>query len=146
MLSATSDKSAAREQADLSNFDTLLARMRSVGVRVEASVSGDLDLVPPPVGREAMAALEEGYHNVLKHARSAPTKVCVSVRARNLSVTVTNDPPPIPPPHDFEAKGGSGISSLRERVARLGGRIEAGPTEAGGYRLHVSLPIPSETE
>ena len=34
----------------------------------------------------------------------------------------------------------SGLAGLAERAARLGGKVEAGPVEGGGYRLRVEVP------
>jgi len=41
-------------------------------------------------------------------------------------------------------RSGSGLAGIRERVEAVGGRIEAGPLRGRGYRLAVSVPIPSE--
>ena len=35
---------------------------------------------------------------------------------------------------------GSGIAGMRERAAALGGRLEAGAGEGGGFRVWASLP------
>jgi len=34
---------------------------------------------------------------------------------------------------------GNGLSGLRERVAAAGGRVDAGPLQAGGWQLRVTL-------
>ena len=36
---------------------------------------------------------------------------------------------------------GSGLVGLRERVATVGGEVEAGRSPDGGFRLRVSVPI-----
>jgi signal transduction histidine kinase len=41
--------------------------------------------------------------------------------------------------------GGSGLARLSERVTKVGGRPEAGPQPGGGFRLRVSVSIPSGT-
>ena len=40
---------------------------------------------------------------------------------------------------------GSGLLGMRERAARAGGRLEAGPQPAGGgFRVRLELPLPAE--
>jgi signal transduction histidine kinase len=39
------------------------------------------------------------------------------------------------------AGAGNGLAGLAERAGLLGGALTAGPTEAGGYRLRVSVPV-----
>jgi signal transduction histidine kinase len=36
---------------------------------------------------------------------------------------------------------GWGLNGLQERVSLLGGTLAAGPTEAGGWRVHASIPV-----
>jgi signal transduction histidine kinase len=40
--------------------------------------------------------------------------------------------------------GGSGLRGLRERAAEVGGRLDTGPVEDGGFELTATLPLPSE--
>ncbi|MGZ4165916.1 MAG: hypothetical protein ACXVFO_04865, partial [Solirubrobacteraceae bacterium] len=36
---------------------------------------------------------------------------------------------------------GNGVRGMRERAAALGGMLEAGPTDGGGWRVHAWLPM-----
>jgi signal transduction histidine kinase len=38
--------------------------------------------------------------------------------------------------------GGHGLRGMRERAAMLGGAVNAGPREQGGYRVSATLPYP----
>ena len=38
------------------------------------------------------------------------------------------------------AAGGHGLEGLRERLAEVGGRLEAGPVDTGGFRLFAEVP------
>jgi signal transduction histidine kinase len=39
------------------------------------------------------------------------------------------------------ASCGNGLLGMGERVAALGGRLEAGPRPAGGFRVLATLPL-----
>ena len=57
----------------------------------------------------------------------------------NLTITATDDgqggPALVP-------GSGHGLTGMRERAGLLGGALEAGPQPGGGFRVHVTLPIP----
>ena len=39
------------------------------------------------------------------------------------------------------ASGGKGLLGMRERVAALGGELQAGPRPDGGFRVRARLPL-----
>ena len=82
-------------------------------------------------GREALT-------NVAKHTGGAQTAVLLRYLPSTVEVVVENGPP-VP---GVEPMPGSGLGmvGLRERVALLDGRLEAGPRLDGGYRVLVALP------
>ncbi|WP_248838568.1 sensor histidine kinase [Frankia sp. AgKG'84/4] len=43
------------------------------------------------------------------------------------------------------AGGGHGIIGMRERTAMLGGSLDIGPRDDGGFRVRASLPLPADT-
>jgi len=52
---------------------------------------------------------------------------------------VLDDGASIPAPVGFG--DGTGLDGLRERLERVGGRLDAGPRAAGGYRVVATVPI-----
>jgi len=40
-----------------------------------------------------------------------------------------------------DATPGNGIAGMRERAAALGGTVEAGPRDGGGFRVVAHLPV-----
>ncbi|WP_044884851.1 MULTISPECIES: sensor histidine kinase [Frankia] len=60
------------------------------------------------------------------------------VRAGRRAATITTAPAPT------GRGGGHGIIGMRERAAMLGGSLEVGPRDGGGFRVRASLPLPTE--
>jgi signal transduction histidine kinase len=47
---------------------------------------------------------------------------------------------------DHAVGGGHGIIGMRERAAMLGGSLDAGPTEDGGFQVSAVLPVSPRSE
>jgi two-component system, NarL family, sensor histidine kinase DesK len=78
--------------------------------------------------------VREGLTNVVRHAHAS---TC-SVRLSESSVEIVDDGV------GGTADAGNGLAGLRERVAAVGGVLDAGPVQPKGWRLRVALtPVPS---
>ena len=117
------------------------------------TVTGTERRLPPDVDQAAYRIVQEALTNVARHAGAA----CASVRLRYgpdpLTVQVDNDAPGTDGVADTADGGdgaaggadptparGLGLIGMRERVATLGGRLDAGPREQGGFRVRAELP------
>ncbi|MFG3259388.1 sensor histidine kinase [Streptomyces sp. NPDC048172] len=102
--------------------------------------------VDPEVGTSVRHVVQEALTNVRRHAPGAPS---VSVRISledGLRVSVHNEPPPGHPSSGASAeplggRGGLGLVGLAERAEAVGGTLDAGPAEDGGWRLTASFPV-----
>jgi signal transduction histidine kinase len=90
------------------------------------------------VGRAAYRIVEEAMRNAMAHAGAVPIHVRVLVEGGELRLDVVNEP-------GRAGAGwpgsGMGLVGIRERAALYGGRVDAGPTPDGGYRLAAALPL-----
>jgi signal transduction histidine kinase len=96
---------------------------------------------PLSFGVEAAAfrIVQEALTNVTKHAGEASATVRVSYGDRDLTVQIEDDGRgPVP---GGAAGSGKGLMGMRERVAALGGELEAGPRPEGGFRVRARLPM-----
>ncbi|OIV38214.1 hypothetical protein BIV57_06985 [Mangrovactinospora gilvigrisea] len=119
----------------------LVARMRAAGASVACALpDGPL---PDAVSREAYRIVQEGLGNALRHAGAgAPVAVRVAAEDGEVAVEVRNGPGAGPGSEPRRGPGaGRGLPGVRERAARLGGAVEAGPDGDGGWRLAVRLPL-----
>lgn len=124
------------QRPSLSEADRLLESARTSGAKVEAEVSGPVELVPGPISREGYRILQEALTNVLRHSGPVPVRVRIAVVAGLLDLEVTN---PLSGAAG-RSPGGSGLRGIRERAALLGGTAETGPHE-GDWRVYAQLPL-----
>jgi len=136
------ERAEARPSPTLDDVDELLSRTRAAGVQLAIKRSGDLERVPPAVGRDAYRVLQEALTNVMRHASGSTATVSLAVGDDALDVTVENGPGVSIQPD--RRSGGNGLRGVRERVRALGGSLTTDETAAGGYVLHAELPLRSE--
>ena len=123
---------------DLSQLDSLVARVRDADIPITLTTRGPITEIPTSVQRSAYRIVQEALTNVMRHAQ-APTEVTLDVTASSLEIEVRNLPPSQTPPR--QSGTGRGVIGMRERVAAHSGSSQIGPTPDGGYRVRVSLPI-----
>src|SRR5215211_1920461 len=101
-------------------------------------IEGHLDDLPVEVTSSAYRVVMESLSNDCKHAHRAARVDVVLHRIPDwLLVRVADDG------HSGLPRGGPGFGliGLNERVAALGGRIQAGPGAAGGWVVEAALPL-----
>ena len=128
-------------QPSLLHLDALVDHVRASGVPVQVDVVGEHLDVPPGVDLSAYRIVQEALTNVLKHTEAAPTRVRLEYTADALTVSVRDQGGG--PPALATAGGGHGLIGIRERVAVVGGDIEAGPRD-GGFEVCARLPYALE--
>jgi signal transduction histidine kinase len=130
-----------------------LARIGQL-VEATARVRGPVEFtpceaeVPEAVGLSAYRIVQEALSNVVRHAPGARTRVALSVSEPGpgpgewLTVLVVNGPPPERSGGPLESGGtGHGLVGMRERVRLVGGTLDVGPLEDGGFRVAARLPL-----
>ena len=132
------DGSELLPQQGFGQVEALLAASRAAGVTIEARI--EPISLPDPVGRTVFRVVQEALTNVHKHARGAATVVEITGGGQ-VSVTVTNRRPVAA--GSLLPGSGAGLIGLRERVALLGGTLDAGPTADGGWRVQARIPVPA---
>ena len=109
---------------------------------------GQFDVELPALSEQHARAvyrvIQEGLTNARKHAPGARVDVLARCADAAVNVTVTNSAPPNSA-GPLAPRGGHGLAGLRERLAPLGGEVDAGPTAAGGWQLHARIPTGGTT-
>ncbi|MFB7887853.1 sensor histidine kinase [Cellulosimicrobium cellulans] len=134
---------APAPQPTLDDVDRLVAEAREAGGDVAYERSGSAD-VPRTVEVAAFRVAQEGLTNARRHAPGSPVVLRVAARAGEVRVTVSDAGPRRVAVGGAVggavAEGtGTGLVGLRERVALLGGTLDAGARD-DGFVLDVRLP------
>jgi two-component system sensor histidine kinase DesK len=108
------------------------ARSTLEAAGIAAELPGALDEVPGERRELFGWVVREGVTNVVRHSSAQRVRVAVS----RTTVEVVDDGTGF----GDSVAGGHGLQGLRERLAEVGGRLEAGPVEAGGFRLFAEVP------
>jgi signal transduction histidine kinase len=136
----TAENDAARRPR-LADLDELVERVARTGVTVMIERRGKPRRVDPSVELAGFRVVQEALTNVTRHAGRGSHARVVLEWSDGLTVEVTNDTVDSPPGDAGPPSTGHGLLGLRERVAVAGGRLEAGPLSAGGFRVTASFPL-----
>jgi signal transduction histidine kinase len=137
-------------------LEELVASFRRSGLQVAHQAEGQVRQLPPATDMTVYRIIQESLTNVSKHARGAAASVRLSFEPEILRVVVDNEGHggrrsasgghrPASGPGPCPVNGGHGLSGMRERVALMGGSLDAGPHPGGGFRVSARLPLPAET-
>ncbi len=136
LLRDGSEEPLLEPQPGVANLDRLVEDARRAGLRVELELTGEPVSLPATLDLAAYRIVQEGLTNVRKHAGYVPTSVNIHYAENHLDVEVRNGG------EIAIASGrGHGLIGIRERVTLLGGALESGPAEKGGFVLHARLPL-----
>jgi len=141
-----SSEAAPREPAaGLDRLPSLVESARAAGLPVEVVIEGDARPLPPAVDAAAFRIVQESLTNVIRHAGPARATVAVRHGDGGVEVDVTDDGRGATggdgDPDAAGGGGGHGLAGMRERVAHLGGELDAGARRSGGYRVRARFPL-----
>lgn len=122
----------------LAHVDHLLEPARSSGIDAELQVEGTVRELSETVEMCAYRVIQESLTNVVRHAGAHVVRVAVGYGEEVLTVTVEDDGGGS---RGRAVRSGGGIEGMRERVALVGGELEAGPRDGGGWAVRATLPL-----
>ena len=133
-------------QPGLAELEALLDSARSGGVSVTVTRSGNPVTLPEGVDLSAYRIVQEALSNAMRHAPESHVQVRLDYRPDALALEIGNDAtlravPVLVGSGDPAAGGGHGIVGMRERATMLGGSLDAGPTDDGGFLVAAVLPV-----
>ena len=107
------------------------------GVDARLLVEGSIE-VPPAVEEDLYRIAEQALNNALKHAEATKTTVCIQASESRLSIEVRDNGRGFDPAA-VKDQGGQGLTSMRERAARIGGDlvVDSAPGQGTTVRLGI---------
>ena len=140
------DKAPRAPTPTLDDVDQLIHRATATGLDVAIDVHGERRRLPQPVEVAAYRVVQEALTNVVRHAGSAAAIVSLSYSPDAIVVQIDDDGTGSQANGTTRAPGagtgsGSGLIGMRERVAALGGRLDAAARPAGGFRVRAWIPL-----
>ncbi|HMR49179.1 MAG TPA: histidine kinase [Arachnia sp.] len=117
------------------------AMIATAGDRIDVVMPDETPVVPDSVGLTAFRVVQESVTNFLKHAGpTAHARVEIDFTPSGVELLITDDGLGAQSKSDGR---GAGLRGMRERVAAMGGTLEAGPRHGGGFEVRATLPTPN---
>lgn len=138
-LVRTGDDAPTSPPLDLESLPDLLDRTRNAGLEIDTDISLQTTRLPAAAGQAGFRIVQEALTNTLRHAHADHAWLTITVRADRLEILVDDNGGATPTQSPTR---GHGLEGMRERVAALGGSLNAGPRDQGGWRVHATLPLP----
>jgi signal transduction histidine kinase len=133
----------AGHQPGLDQLNDLVRQMRGAGLAIAIETVGTPGRLDPSVDLAAYRVVQESLTNTLKHAGAgSAVRVHLAWEPDALVITVQDRAATRPGGRSGRSRlsAGHGLLGLRERVATVGGTIDAHPIDAG-FLVQATLPL-----
>jgi signal transduction histidine kinase len=141
LLREPDDQAPTTPSSDLRSLPGLVEQARRAGLHTDIDLDIDHAAVPSAIGGAAFRIVQEALTNVLRHADASSARVSVRAKADKLDIDVTDDGRA----NRTGVEAGLGLRGMFERATALGGHLDVGPREEGGWRVHAVLPLNAMT-
>ena len=123
-------------------LESLVASYRAdMNADVTLTIEGNSRALPTDASLALYRGAQEALTNIVRYAPGAVTQVVLRYESDRTMLTIEDTlRADAPWPEGLrDVGGGQGLSGMRERVARVGGSLSAGPTESG-WRVELVIP------
>lgn len=143
LLRESAGEPSRSAQPGLAQLDELVTHMRAAGLKVDLEILGTPRPVSPAMELSLYRIVQEGLTNTLKHAEGAPATVTLQYLPDAIDLRI-EDTGRIPPPDNAPVRG-NGLIGMQERVALLGGTLQAGYIPETGFVVRATLPVEAKS-
>ncbi len=125
----------------IADLEALVETVRQTGRTIRYDVLGEAPPLPSSVETTVYRLVQEALTNAVRDAGESPIDIQVIVSPAAITIFV-DDEGPSGAGKPKAGGGGHGLAGMRERLAAVGGTLEAGPKQPGpGWRVYASIPI-----
>jgi signal transduction histidine kinase len=137
VLRSDDGRPALKPQPGLADLERLVSGVREAGLPVTVRIEGEVRPLPQALDLSAFRIVQEALTNTLKHAGPAHAEVTIRYEERSVELEIGDTGTRTPDGHGT----GHGLVGMRERVAMLGGELEAAPADGRGFTVRARLPL-----
>ena len=112
------------------------ARAALAAAGIDSTIDASAGPLPTEIDAALAWAVREGVTNVIRHSGAGACAIRLTREGREARLEITDNGRPT-----GTNAPGNGLRGLEERAAARHGRLDAGPLQHGGYRLHMSVPL-----
>jgi signal transduction histidine kinase len=116
----------------------------STGIDVSTRIDPATPPVPDFVAGNLLLVLQEAMHNAVRHAEPRAIRIAIAPgpATDSIALTITDDGTGFRPGRQAGPdEGHFGLSVMRERIERLGGRLEIDSRPGQGTTIHVTITL-----
>jgi signal transduction histidine kinase len=135
LLRTPEDPSSVAPAPGLDQVDALVESVRRSGLDVSWRVSGTPTALGPGTELAAYRLVQESLTNARKHG-SGRVDLAIAYDTHSVRIDVVN----ATRPGAEQGDSGHGLIGMRERVAAVGGTLQAGPGGGGQFEVHATMP------
>jgi two-component system, NarL family, sensor histidine kinase UhpB len=112
---------------------------KRLNVGIDLAIHGDVDRVDAARGLVLYRLVQEALTNVARHAHASHVDIEIGSNLHSISIRIRDNGRGM----QSRESEGLGLIGMRERVAALGGTVEARDVPDGGFCVRASLPLPA---
>lgn len=117
-------------------LEDLIKAFKYSGLEIHFSVEGEGDYCDSEISEIIFRVCQEAITNAIRHGKAKNATIVVRFNDSGIKLFIVDDGVGCK-----EIKAGFGLSSMAERLKRLGGEIEYGSDGENGFSVFASIPL-----
>ena len=118
---------------------------RNAEVQARVAISDNVGRFDPVIETAIYRVVQEGLHNVAKHAQARNVTIQLERRGETLRLVIEDDGMGIRPGTN-SMRPSFGMAGMQERISTLGGQMKVESRKGEGTKISISVPLPARSE